>query len=634
MLKKATIYVDGMTCSSCETRVGKAISSLDGVKSARASLRSGKVEIEFEEGLTGIQDFERAVAAAGYSARKAKGGATTLALGIGVLLAAAYMIASASGIFNALPAVDASIGYGMLLVVGLLTSVHCVAMCGGIALSQSVGTGAAARFERLKPGLLYNGGRIISYTLVGALAGGIGSVLDFSPIAKGAIAAAAGAFMLLLGLRMLGLLSFPARLAGIVPAPLRAGFARLSGLGRGRGPFAVGLLNGLMPCGPLQTMQLYALGTGSAFAGALSMLIFSAGTVPLLLVFGFAAAVLPRKVLPVMVKASAVLVMFLGVVTVGRAAALAGLALPGPQAAAYAASRPYASSPGPGSRIPVVPVADTRSSIQKTTVADGVQTITTQFGSNEYAPFVALAGIPLKWTVRINAEDLNGCNRTMVVPAYGIRKTLKPGDNLIEFTPKKEGVIAYSCWMGMIKSRITVVSELGNAGQGAADPAAAGPSPGSLAQVPATGLGAKSQGEALAEQLGQGSQVPVDSIGFPTVVNGVAEVTVRVDGRGYSPAAIVLQKGIPARIKFKVDELTSCNATVVFPEYNGALELAKGELETPPIAISQDFTFQCGMGMLHGYVKVVDDLSKVNVAKLKAEIGKYRAKQGAGCCGG
>jgi len=40
------------------------------------------------------------------------------------------------------------------------------------------------------------------------------------------------------------------------------------------------MLNGILPCGPLQTMQLYALGTGSAFKGAASMFIFALGTVP------------------------------------------------------------------------------------------------------------------------------------------------------------------------------------------------------------------------------------------------------------------------------------------------------------------------------------------------------------------
>jgi sulfite exporter TauE/SafE len=47
----------------------------------------------------------------------------------------------------------------------------------------------------------------------------------------------------------------------------------------GKGPLYVGLLNGLMPCGPLQAMQLYALSTGDPVKGALSMLVFSLGTV-------------------------------------------------------------------------------------------------------------------------------------------------------------------------------------------------------------------------------------------------------------------------------------------------------------------------------------------------------------------
>jgi hypothetical protein len=75
---------------------------------------------------------------------------------------------------------------------------------------------------------------------------------------------------------------------------------------------------------------------------------------------------------------------------------------------------------------------------------------------------------------------------------------------------------------------------------------------------------------------------------------------------------------------------------VIFPEYNGGLDLAKGQLETPPIPIAADFTFQCGMGMLHGYVKTVDDLSRANMQKIKDEIGSYRASAPAGgagsCC--
>jgi plastocyanin domain-containing protein len=181
--------------------------------------------------------------------------------------------------------------------------------------------------------------------------------------------------------------------------------------------------------------------------------------------------------------------------------------------------------------------------------------------------------------------------------------------------------------MGMIRSRIYVVSDVAKADS-----------------LP------KNQGDELSALLGQkgaggccsgggspafaGGKVPVDTIGLPIVKEGIQEITITVNAKGYFPAAIMLQKGLKARIRFRAEELNSCNNPVVFPEYHGALDLAQGQLETPPIPIVQDFTFQCGMGMIHGYVKVVDDLSKVNIEKVRLEIGKYRAKGGGGCCGG
>jgi uncharacterized protein len=457
--KQRIFFVDGMTCSACEARIGSALRKLEGVTDATASLRGGRVRVEYDEDRVDAEALKAAIEKAGYVVRDSKSAAgTAIALGIVVLLVAVYVIASRVGIFNALPRVDASIGYGMLFVVGLLTSVHCVAMCGGIALSQSIpGTGSgpvAGRLSRLGPGLLYNGGRVLAYTIVGAIVGALGSAFSFSPIVKGIIAAAAGLFMVVLGLKMLGILSKMPNLPRILPASFDEAMRRFGASFRKRGPFAVGLLNGLMPCGPLQTMQLYALGTGSALAGALSMFIFSAGTVSLLLVFGLAAALLPRRLVPVMVRASAVLVMFLGLVTFARAASLAGIAVPTMAVAKTAAT---AASAGSVLVSDSAAISDGRLEAK---MEGGVQTVTTIFGPNDYQSFVVRAGLPLKWTIRIRAEDINGCNGTMIVPAYGIRKKLKPGDNLVEFTPKSAGIIAYSCWMGMIRSSITVVSDL------------------------------------------------------------------------------------------------------------------------------------------------------------------------------
>ncbi|HWP68768.1 MAG TPA: sulfite exporter TauE/SafE family protein, partial [Rectinemataceae bacterium] len=346
-------------------------------------------------------------------------------------------------------------------------------VCGGIALSQSVAklgnnqeqavnssvTAAEGNFKKLFPGLLYNGGRVVSYTIVGGVVGAFGAVFSFSPVMKGIIAAAAGFFMILLGLKMLGVISGLPRISRLIPPFLRDASDRFSAALGKRGPFAVGILNGLMPCGPLQTMQLYALGTGSFFAGALSMFIFSVGTVPLMLVFSLAAAFIPRKFVPAMVKASAVLVMFLGVITLGRAAALAGIALP--EITIPGSGLTQLSADISGRQAADRPENRSAGGLVRATLQDGVQTVLTDFGSSGYyMSFVVQAGIPVKWTIRVAADGLNGCNNPITIPSYGIRKTLVPGDNLIEFTPRKEGVISYTCWMGMISSRITVARSL------------------------------------------------------------------------------------------------------------------------------------------------------------------------------
>jgi sulfite exporter TauE/SafE/plastocyanin domain-containing protein/copper chaperone CopZ len=667
-----------MTCHACERRIERSLLALDGVETAKASQVRGRVTIGHDEGRAGAESLRAAIEKSGYTVRDKPGRSTSIALGIGILLAAAYLIASSAGLFNNFPVVDSSLGYGMLLVIGLLTSVHCVAMCGGLVLSQSVRVGEAARvegsplgtktkgasFARLLPGLLYNVGRVVSYTIVGAIVGGLGAAIGFSDTAKGAITALAGLFMLWLGLKMMGLVPELPRFSKFLPRPLRAVTGKLGSLFAGRGPFAVGLLGGLMPCGPLQTMQLYALGTGSAAAGALSMFLFSIGTVPLMLLFGATAALLPRKFMPIMIRASAVLVLLLGTLTLGRAGALAGIALPdflargGPNSA-YAAgqnpadlaaalaipaggdsSGPARSGPGdeadytgtgsggelaPGASLPPATAV----------VRDGAQTVVTTFGPNYYAPFVVQAGIPVKWIVRISKDDLNGCNRTLIVPSLGIRRTLKPGDNLIEFTPSASGLVPYSCWMGMIRSSISVVPDLGSAGSVARGAGAPSGGPGAAVLPPGAGAGGCCGGSS--NPAFAGGRVPVDKIGVPVVAKGIEEITIIVNDQGYSPAAIVLQRGMKAVIHFKPEALSSCNATVYFPEYNGSLDLGKGELATPEIPVTQDFSFQCGMGMLHGFVKTVDDLSKVNLAEVRKEIAAYRAPaasaSGGSCCG-
>ena len=159
-------------------------------------------------------------------------------------------------------------------------------MCGAIGIFASSEINSVRSLRRP---ILYNAGRVVSYTVIGAVVGLVGSVFSVSIYLRGIIIIIAGAFMLLMALSMLGLIRFR------LPHFCEFRFSR------GKyGAFAIGLLNGLMPCGPMQAMQLYALSTGSAFSGALAMFLFALGTVPLMLIspstarlltVGFASAI-------------------------------------------------------------------------------------------------------------------------------------------------------------------------------------------------------------------------------------------------------------------------------------------------------------------------------------------------------
>ncbi len=195
-----------------------------------------------------------------------------------------------------------------------------------------------------------------------------------------------------------------------------------------------------MPCGPLQAMQLYALGTGSFAAGALSMFMFSLGTVPLMFGLGAVTSILSGKFTHRMMKASAVLVIALGVIMANRGFALSGFSLP---------SMPFGTG------------GSTRSG-NIATIQDGIQLVTTNLQPGRYEPITVQKGIPVRWTVRAEKGSINGCNNEIVIPRFNARKKLEPGDNIIEFTPTETGTFAYSCWMGMIRSKITVVEDINN----------------------------------------------------------------------------------------------------------------------------------------------------------------------------
>lgn len=326
-----TFKVSDMTCAACEQRIEKGLSRKKGIIKVHASFSNGTVavtydhsQIQMERIQSMLSDLHYPVTADDPSSRSTRKQWVSFAL-ILVGIIAGYFLLEQTGVFSLFPTVDANTTFPVLFIVGLLTSVHCVAMCGGINISQCAGVGkrdARNQYRRFLPSLQYNGGRVISYTVIGGIVGAIGSVVTPSGYFRGIVAIAASVFMLIMGLNLLGIFPFLRKLVPRMPTLIAR---KVNSEKVGKGPFLVGLLNGLMPCGPLQAMQLYALSTGSFLLGALSMLLFSLGTVPLMFGLGALSSLLTARFTSVMMKVSAALVILLGLMMLNNGLSLSGL---------------------------------------------------------------------------------------------------------------------------------------------------------------------------------------------------------------------------------------------------------------------------------------------------------------------
>ena len=94
---------------------------------------------------------------------------------------------------------------------GLVTSIHCVSMCGPMVVSYAVkGEENGPWHRKLIPNLAYQGAKITSYILVGFLLGAIGSAFNLNGV-RPYIMVVAGLFMIIMGLGMTGLAPWAAR---------------------------------------------------------------------------------------------------------------------------------------------------------------------------------------------------------------------------------------------------------------------------------------------------------------------------------------------------------------------------------------------------------------------------------------
>jgi sulfite exporter TauE/SafE/copper chaperone CopZ len=600
-LKKRSFHIDGMTCVHCQNTIEKELKKNAGVQDATVNYHTGAAAVTYDASIIEFGDISAAIESLGYRVPEGQGKAgfqskTVLrVVGTVVIILALFMLMRAfatSKLVVAFPLAEEGMGYGMLLVIGLLTSVHCIAMCGGINLSQTlgsvewgVGSGkTATAYSLLLPSILYNGGRLVSYMAVGILVGALGSVVTLSGRFQGVVQLVAGVFMVIMGINMLGL--FPP-LRRFIPQMPKIFANKIDKQKIGRGPLVVGFLNGFMPCGPLQAMQIYAFSTGSPIQGGISMFLFCIGTIPLIFALGAASSALSgakgRAFSRRIMQAGALLVAALGLVMFSNGWNLSGFASPLDQVASFRPASVQAAA-GAGASGAFVPV-----------IQNGVQIVNSTLLPDRYPAITVQQDIPVRWTINAPPGSINGCNNRMIIREYGIQHTFKQGDNVIEFIPVKSGTFRYSCWMSMIRSTITVLAE-GESAAGAQEP--------DTAPKPA------------------GVEIPTDTIAIAQITDNVQRVTIRLGDEGFEPAIVVMQRRLPALWTIIIDSLDPGNSSIVFPAYYAIMETEQGENQLQLVP-REDFEFYTADSVFYGYVKIVNDITRVDIDAVKAQVADF-----------
>ena len=422
------VKIDGITCDNCRNKIKKELLRIKEIKDVEITKDIAKItsskEID-EANIINVINSLNYFTKKYYISENIKDIDSNIKLKefifiLVLILLLIFFLLKIFGynIFNIIPTIGNNITYGMLFITGLLTSIHCISMCGAINL---MATFTKENKVNLKKPIFYNLGRLISYTFLGGIVGLIGSVISVNEKINGLIIIFASIIMFLMSLSMLNVIKF------------RLPKLKLKNMIKTNNSFIVGLLNGFMPCGPLQAMQVYALSTGSFIKGMLSMFLFCLGTIPLMFSIGVVLNVVNGRKRIILNKVASVLILLLSIGMLFRGLSTIGINYN----TLFNNYKNYTAS----------------------TIYNDYQEVKIDLSYGSYDDIIVKKGNKVKLIINVQEKYLTGCNNVLMINEFNIKKKLEVGENIIEFTPDKVGTYKMSCWMNMINNNIKFIDD-------------------------------------------------------------------------------------------------------------------------------------------------------------------------------
>jgi len=296
MSQKYTFHVHGMHCQACVLLTESEIGELPQVTSVKSFLTNHTVEVEGDFGtLTPEQIADMLTVplkSLGYTVsvdkqvHEKKWSDFTVAVPIALGFAIIFVVLQKIGLINLVNA--GNVTYGTAFVIGIVASLStCMAVVGGLLLSMSATF--AKDGDRIRPQLMFHGGRIASFFIFGGVIGAIGSAFTLNTAATFILGLIVALVMLILGVNLLDVFPWAKKLTPSMPKFIARNAHGVSKLNHTLTPLVVGLATFFLPCGFTQSMQLYTLTTGSFLKGGLTMLAFALGTLPVLALISFSS---------------------------------------------------------------------------------------------------------------------------------------------------------------------------------------------------------------------------------------------------------------------------------------------------------------------------------------------------------
>lgn len=447
-MKTINFKIGGTSCISCKTLIESELETLKGIKTTNVDYISGKATAQYDDTKINSKQIKGVIKKLGYeiiendktSLPKKKVNFKQWVLSI-LIVFAIYLIYTYLSRFNIIPDVNINenLSYPMALLVGVVASVStCLMVVGAVVISFSAKYKNEGNFYQssIKPHLLFHTGRLASFFILGGILGMIGYLFTISTTFMSWVSIVVSIILFWLALDVLNILPAINFFQGGVNKKIGSKWQKLKNSKSSFAPLALGALSFFLPCGFTQSMQVFAMASGSFLSGALIMSLFALGTLPVLMGLGIASNKFKNIKSGLFSKVAGIAIILFAFYTLSSALAVQGI------------------------NFNFINDTSSQAKANTTKTSANEQVVEMVVDYKGYTPSVITLekGIPVKWIIK--GEQITGCNNEIIVPSFNIKQKISKGENIVRFTPYKEGTINFSCWMGMIRGKFIVQDKI------------------------------------------------------------------------------------------------------------------------------------------------------------------------------